>query len=63
MTCAMAAYGRAATISCVLCMAGGDVLTYEHRMSCVELDLGSGTGQALVDAGYVSPTIGSAFFA
>jgi isoquinoline 1-oxidoreductase beta subunit len=41
----------------------GDVLTYEHRMSCVELDLGSGTGQALVDAGYVSPTIGSAFFA
>ena len=31
-------------------------------MSCVELDLGSGTGQALVDAGYVSPTIGTAFF-
>jgi len=24
--------------------------------------MGSGTGQALVDAGYVSPTIGSAFF-
>ena len=42
--------------------AGGEVLTYEHRMSCVELDLGSGTGQALVDAGYVSPTIGAAFF-
>ena len=42
--------------------AGGDVLTYEHRMSCVELDLGSGTGQALVDAGYVNPTIGTAFF-
>jgi isoquinoline 1-oxidoreductase subunit beta len=42
--------------------AGGEVLTYEHRASCVELDLGSGTGQALVDAGYVSPTIGSAFF-
>ena len=42
--------------------AGDEVLTYEHRMSCVELDLGSGTGQALVDAGYVSPTIGSAFF-
>ncbi len=40
----------------------GDVLSYEHRMSCVELDLGSGTGQALVDAGYVNPTIGSAFF-
>jgi isoquinoline 1-oxidoreductase subunit beta len=40
----------------------GEVLSYEHRMSCVELDLGSGTGQALVDAGYVSPTIGSAFF-
>jgi isoquinoline 1-oxidoreductase subunit beta len=42
--------------------AKGEVLSYEHRMSCVELDLGSGTGQALVDAGYVSPTIGSAFF-
>jgi len=42
--------------------AGGEVLTYEHRASCVELDMGSGTGQALVDAGYVSPTIGSAFF-
>jgi isoquinoline 1-oxidoreductase subunit beta len=42
--------------------AGGEVLTYEHRMSCVELDLGSGTGQALVDAGYVNPTIGTAFF-
>jgi isoquinoline 1-oxidoreductase subunit beta len=42
--------------------AAGEVLSYEHRMSCVELDLGSGTGQALVDAGYVSPTIGSAFF-
>jgi isoquinoline 1-oxidoreductase subunit beta len=40
----------------------GEVLSYEHRMSCVELDLGSGTGQALVDAGYVNPTIGSAFF-
>ena len=39
-----------------------EVLSYEHRMSCVELDLGSGTGQALVDAGYVNPTIGSAFF-
>ena len=43
--------------------AGGEVLSYEHRMSCVELDLGSGTGQALVDADYVNPTIGSAFFA
>jgi isoquinoline 1-oxidoreductase beta subunit len=42
--------------------AGGEVLTYEHRMSCVELDLGSGTGQALIDAGYGSPTIGAAFF-
>jgi len=42
--------------------AGGDVLSYEHRMACVELDLGSGTGQALVDAGYVNPTIGAAFF-
>jgi isoquinoline 1-oxidoreductase beta subunit len=42
--------------------AAGDVLTYEHRMSCVELDLGSGTGQALIDAGYVNPTIGTAFF-
>ena len=41
---------------------GDDVLTYEHRASCVELDLGSGTGQALIDAGYVSPTIGTAFF-
>jgi isoquinoline 1-oxidoreductase beta subunit len=40
----------------------GEVLSYEHRMSCVELDLGSGTGQALVDAGYVNPTIGAAFF-
>jgi isoquinoline 1-oxidoreductase subunit beta len=40
----------------------GEVLSYEHRASCVELDLGSGTGQALVDAGYVSPTIGAAFF-
>jgi isoquinoline 1-oxidoreductase subunit beta len=40
----------------------GEVLSYEHRMSCVELDLGSGTGQALVDAGYVNPTIGTAFF-
>src|SRR5215207_9710263 len=42
--------------------AAGEVLSYEHRMSCVELDLGSGTGQALVDAGYVNPTIGSAFY-
>ena len=42
--------------------AGGDVLVVEHRMACVELDLGSGTGQALVDAGYVNPTIGTAFF-
>jgi isoquinoline 1-oxidoreductase subunit beta len=40
----------------------GEVLSYEHRASCVELDLGSGTGQALIDAGYVSPTIGAAFF-
>ena len=39
--------------------AAGEVLSYEHLMSCVELDLGSGTGQALVDAGYVNPTIGS----
>ncbi len=42
--------------------AGGEVLSYEHRASCVELDLGSGTGQALLDAGYVNPTIGAAFF-
>src|SRR5215211_5103425 len=42
--------------------AAGEVLSYDHRMSCVELDLGSGTGQALVDAGYVNPTIGAAFF-
>src|SRR4029450_11016824 len=28
----------------------------------VSLELGSGAGQALVDAGYVNPTIGSAFF-
>jgi isoquinoline 1-oxidoreductase subunit beta len=42
--------------------AAGEVLSYEHRASCVELDLGSGTGQALIDAGYVSPTIGAAFF-
>jgi isoquinoline 1-oxidoreductase subunit beta len=42
--------------------AGGDVLSYEHRMSSVEMDLGSGTGQALIDAGYVNPTIGTAFF-
>ena len=42
--------------------AAGEVLSYEHLMSCVELDLGSGTGQALVDAGYVNPTIGSAFY-
>jgi isoquinoline 1-oxidoreductase subunit beta len=40
----------------------GEVVSYEHRASCVELDLGSGTGQALIDAGYVSPTIGAAFF-
>jgi isoquinoline 1-oxidoreductase beta subunit len=43
-------------------LSDGEVLSYEHRASCVELDLGSGTGQALIDAGYVSPTIGSAFF-
>jgi isoquinoline 1-oxidoreductase beta subunit len=42
--------------------AAGEVLSYEHRAACVEVDLGSGTGQALVDAGYVSPTVGSAFF-
>ena len=42
--------------------AKGDVLSYEHHMSSVELDLGSGTGQALIDAGYVNPTIGTAFF-
>ena len=42
--------------------AAGEVLSYEHLMSCVELDLGSGTGQALVDAGYVNPEIGSAFY-
>src|SRR4029434_789275 len=40
--------------------AGGEVLKYEHRASCVELDLGSGTGQALVDAGYVHPAMVSA---
>jgi isoquinoline 1-oxidoreductase subunit beta len=43
-------------------LSDGEVLSYEHRASCVELDLGSGTGQALIDAGYVSPTIGAAFF-
>jgi isoquinoline 1-oxidoreductase beta subunit len=42
--------------------AAGEVLSYEHRASCVEVDLGSGTGQALIDAGYVSPTVGAAFF-
>jgi isoquinoline 1-oxidoreductase subunit beta len=42
--------------------AGGEVLSYEHRASCVEVDLGSGTGQTLIDAGYVSPTVGAAFF-
>src|SRR4029434_2586276 len=36
--------------------------SYEERAASVELDLGSGAGQALVDAGYVNPTIGSAFF-
>jgi len=40
----------------------GEVLSYEHRAACVEVDLGSGTGQALIDAGYVSPTVGAAFF-
>jgi isoquinoline 1-oxidoreductase subunit beta len=41
----------------------GEVLSYEHRMSCVELDLtGSGKQQVLVETGYVSPTIGTAFF-
>ena len=40
-----------------------EVLSYEHRMSCVELDLtGSGKQQVLVETGYVSPTIGTAFF-
>ena len=34
----------------------GDVLSYEHRMASVAVDFtGSGTGQALVDAGYGSP--------
>ena len=42
--------------------AASEVLSYEHRASCVEMDLGSGTGQALIDAGYVSPTVGAAFF-
>jgi isoquinoline 1-oxidoreductase subunit beta len=41
----------------------GEVLSYNHRMSCVELDLtGSGKQQVLVETGYVSPTIGTAFF-
>ena len=41
----------------------GEVLSYDHRMSCVELDLtGSGKQQVLVETGYVSPTIGTAFF-
>jgi isoquinoline 1-oxidoreductase subunit beta len=43
-------------------LSDGEVVSYEHRASCVELDLGSGTGEALIDAGYVSPTIGAAFF-
>lgn len=43
--------------------AGSDVLSYEHRMSSVAVDFtGSGTGQALVDAGYGSPTVGTGFF-
>jgi len=41
----------------------GNVLSYEHRMSCVPVDItGSGVGDALVDAGYGSPTVGTAFF-
>jgi len=43
--------------------AGSDVLSYEHRMSSVAVDFtGSGTGQALVDGGYGSPTVGTGYF-
>jgi len=39
------------------------VLSYEHRMASVAVDFtGSGTGQALVDAGYGSPTVGTGYF-
>jgi isoquinoline 1-oxidoreductase beta subunit len=41
----------------------GNVLSYEHRMSCVPVDFtGGGVGQAIVDAGYGSPTVGTGFF-
>jgi len=40
-----------------------DVLSYEHRMASVAVDFtGSGAGQALIDAGYGSPTVGTGFF-
>jgi isoquinoline 1-oxidoreductase beta subunit len=43
--------------------AGSNVLSYEHRMASVAVDFtGSGSGQALVDAGYGSPTVGTGFF-
>jgi isoquinoline 1-oxidoreductase beta subunit len=39
------------------------VLSYEHRMASVAVDFtGSGSGQALVDAGYGSPTVGTGYF-
>jgi isoquinoline 1-oxidoreductase beta subunit len=43
--------------------AGSDVASYEHRMASVAVDFtGSGSGQALVDAGYGSPTVGTGYF-
>jgi isoquinoline 1-oxidoreductase subunit beta len=43
--------------------AGSNVLSYEHRMASVAVDFtGSGSGQALVDAGYGSPTVGTGYF-
>jgi isoquinoline 1-oxidoreductase subunit beta len=42
---------------------GTNVVSYEHRMASVAVDFtGSGTGQALVDAGYGSPTVGTGYF-
>ena len=43
--------------------AAANVVSYEHRMASVAVDFtGSGTGQALVDAGYGSPTVGTGYF-
>jgi len=42
---------------------GTNVVSYDHRMASVAVDFtGSGTGQALVDAGYGSPTVGTGYF-